>query len=471
MSMSRVAALALVLVPAALAAAEVTVPPAARTALELTLYEGDLALVKDQRTLHLSAAQATLAFAGVSPQMQPDSVLLRVLGGDKLQLVEQAFDFDVLSPQALLQRSLGREVGVHTFNPATGKDVVERAKVLAVDQGLVLDIGGKIHTQVPGRIVFDGLPAGLRAAPTLLMTVKGPAAKDLRAELSYLTGGLSWRTTYVADFDADAGRLDLTAWAAVTNAAGVDFADARVKLVSGSLNRVAPAPAFKAARAQAEAMMAAAPAAGVAPHSLGGYHVYDLGQPLTLANNRSRQIALLSGTGLTAKQEHVVRGEDYFYRQQMPERPPVVQAETAITLKNDTAAGLGLPLPAGSVRIYGQDEAGAPQFLGESMIAHTPEGGEVRLVVGRDVDLTAEREQKSFVRAAERIFLVTWRIVVRNAKAKAAAVKVVEPLFGAWEITRETQPRDRANAQMAQWTLNVPAKGQAVLEYTARIEN
>ena len=175
--------------------------------------------------------------------------------------------------------------------------------------------------------------------------------------------------------------------------------------------------------------------------------------------------------GITAKQEYVVRGESYYFQQQMPDRPPMTNAETAISLKNDKASGLGLPLPAGVVRVYGQDEAGAPQFMGEAMLDHTPEGADVRIAVGRDFDITAEREQKNFVRAGERVVLSTWQVIVKNAKSKPVTVRVVEPISGAFEITRESQPRDKTNARMAEWSLTIPAKGQTVLEYTAKITN
>jgi hypothetical protein len=471
MHLHKLAFVAVLTAPAVLTAQEVQVGAAARKDLALTVYESDIALVKDQRDVKLPAADAVLAFQGVSAQMQPESVLLRVLSGEPLKITEQAVDFNVLNPQALLQRSIGKEVSVLTPNPATGKDMVERAKVLAVDQGLVLEIGGKIHTQVPGRIVFDSLPEGLRTSPTLLITAKGAAGKDLRAELSYLTGGLSWRTHYVVDFDADAKSLDLTGWGTITNGTGVDFTNAKVKLVSGDLNRVAAQPQFKAMAAPRATMAAADMAEGIARQSFGGYHLYNIDKPLSVENNRTKQIVLMSGTGIAAKQEHIVRGEAYYYQQQMPERPPVTQAETVITLKNDKAAGLGLPLPAGTVRVYGADETGAPQFLGESNIEHTAVGNEARIVVGRDFDVTSEREQKTFVRGGERIVLTTWQVTLKNAKSKPVSVRVVEPIYGAWEITKESQPHDRANARMAEWTINVPAKGQAVLEYTAKIQN
>jgi hypothetical protein len=456
-------------------AQETVISPAARTGLELTIYENDLTLVKDQRDIKLPAAQATLALSGVSGQLQPETVLFRALGVEPLRVIEQSFDFNVINQQLLLQRAVGREVSIYTPNPVTGRDTIERAKVLAVDQGLVLDIGGKIHTQVPGRIVFDTVPEGLRTSPTLLITAKGTPGKDIRTELSYLTTGLSWRTDYVVDFDPDAKRLDLAAWATITNATGIDFTNTKVKLISGDVQRAAAPPQFKAMERrggpEVAMAMAAAPADGVQQQAMGAYHLYALEQLLSLENNRTKQVALLGGTGIAAKQDYVVRGEAYYFQQQVPERPPVTQAETAITLKNDKASGLGLALPAGTVRVYGQDQSGAPQFIGEAALDHTAEGAEVRIVVGRDFDISAEREQKNFVRAGERVVLTTWQVTVKNAKAKPASVRVIEPMFGAWDITRESAPREKTNARMAEWVLTVPAKGQTVLEYTAKITN
>lgn len=467
--------LAILTLPWAVQAQEIVVPPEARTGLELTIYESDFALVKDQRTLKLTRPEATLAFAGVSGQMQPDTVLFRTLGGEPLRIVEQAFDANVLTPEVLLERALGHEVSVLTTNPATGRDTIERAKVLAVDQGLVLDIGGKIHTQVPGRIVFDGLPEGLRTTPTLLIAVRGKANQDVKSELSYLTGGLSWRTNYVADYDADAKRLDLTAWATLNNNSGIDFKDAKVKLVSGQINKVSerrrPGRDIEEIVVTAARTSMAATADGIQQESLGGYHLYDIADPVSVENNRTKQLSLLGGTGIAATQEYTVRGEQYFYQQQVQQRPPVIQAETVIALKNDKASGLGLPLPAGIVRVYGQDASGAPQFLGEDNVSHTAEGAEMRITIGRDADVTAEREQQNFVRASDRITLVTWRVTLKNAKSKGVAVRVIEPIFGAWEISRETLPHIKANAQVAEWLIDVPAKGQAVLDYTARITN
>lgn len=451
-----------------LAFAETEIPVAARKGVELTVYEGNLALIKDRRTVKLPGASADIAFTGVSRELQPESALFRVLDGPPIDVTEQVFDFDLISPDKLLQRSLGREVSIVSVNPANGQDITRRAKVLAVDGGLVLDIGGKIHTEAPGRIVYDSLPSDLRTTPTLVLSVDGTAGDESLAELSYLSGGLGWHADYVAEYDDDAQRLDLTAWATVVNTAGVDFKGAVLKLVSGQLNRVAAAQPKMMERAMMASVAADGMAPGVGQQALGGYHLYDFGPVVDLGANETKQLSLLSGRGIAVKREYVVRGEPYFAVNQVPVRPPSSEAETAITFKNDVAAKLGLPLPAGVVRVYGQDAAGPPQFIGEDRIEHTPEGREVRITLGREFDITADREQTSFVRASDNVALTSWKIEVRNAKAKPASVRVVEPMSGDWEISRSSQPHTKPNAAMAEWALNVPAKGSVTLEYTVR---
>jgi hypothetical protein len=448
------------------AAAETEIPVAARQEIELTVYENDLALIKDRRTVKLPAAEAEIAFSGVSRAMQPETALFRVLKGPAIDIGEQVFDFDVISAQKLLERSLGREVSVVSINPATGKETVERAKVLAVEAGLVLDIGGRIHTEAPGRIVYDSLPAGLRATPTLILKATGKANEESLTELSYLTGGLGWHADYVAEYDADAGRLDLTGWATIANTAGVDFNGAALKLVSGTVNRQAPLqPKVMERMAMAEGAMLAQ---GVMRQELGGYHLYDLGGAIDLGANETKQLSLLGGRGIAVKREYVIRGEPHFAVNQIPGRAPPTEAETALLFKNDAAAKLGLPLPAGVVRVYGQDSSGAPQFLGEDRVAHTPEGGEVRLTLGREFDVTAEREQTSYVRASDNIALAGWRIAVKNAKGQPIIVRVIEPMSGDWEVTKATAQHTKPNTGAAEWSLSIPAKGEAVLEYTVR---
>lgn len=451
------------------ASAEVDVPAAAGGA-DVTVYNNDLAMVRERRSFRLPAATAQLAFTGVSGRLQPETAFLDVTKGDPVKVIDQSFSFGLITPAALLAQSVGQEVSVISTNPATGKETTQRAKVLSAIDGPVLDIGGKIHTSVPGRIVYDTLPPGLRPTPTLVMNVTGGANKDADAEFSYLTGGLSWHADYVVQYDADAARMDLTAWATITNTTGVAFKDARLKLVAGDVNRAAPPRPMRMMQEKAT-MAAAAPAMAdnVTEQSFDAHHLYTMGKAVTLGNQESKQLALLSGKGITARRDLVVRNEQlYIYSNAVRGQIPEIRADAEMVFKNDTAAKLGLPLPAGTMRVYGMDEQGAPQFMGESAIEHTAVGTEVRVKLGRDFDVPVMREQTTFVRASDTITVSAWKITVKNAKSKPIKVRLIEPMPESWEISRETLPHKSANAGSVEWNLDVPAKGQTTLEYTVK---
>ena len=471
--MKRLSLAAALLFTSSLSAAEINVP-AAPGGADVTVYNNDLALVRERRTFRLPAASAQLAFTGVSGHLQPETALLDVTKGEPVKVIEQAFSFGLITPENLLAQSVGQEVSVLSTNPATGKDSMVRARVLGAANGPVLDIGGKIHTTVPGRIVFDALPPGLRATPTLVMNVTGGAGKDADAELSYLTGGLSWHADYVVQYDPDAARMDLTAWATVTNTAGVDFKDAKVRLVAGDVNRAAPPQprAMRAMRAmEAKTMAAAAPAMadGVTEQSVDAIHIYAMGKPVTLANQESKQLALFSAQGIAARREIVVRNEQpYLYASALRGQAPETRANAEMVFKNDAAAKLGVPLPAGTMRVYGADEQGNALFIGEASVDHTAVGSEVRVRLGHDFDVPVTREQTAFARASDTITVSGWKITVKNAKAKPIKVRLLEPMPESWEISRESQPHKASNAGVVEWNLDVPAKGQTVLEYTVK---
>lgn len=464
--------LALALFPGAPRAQTVEVPAATGNA-DLTLYGNDFAMVRERRVFRMPGASAQLNLGGVSRALQPETAFLQVLKGDAVRVTEQIFNFDVLTPAKLLERAVGSEVTVLSINPGNGREISERARVLSVEGGLVLEINGKIHTNHPGRIVFDNLPAGVRARPSLQMAVTGKAGQDVEAELSYLTGGLSWRPDYVAHYDADANRMDLLAWATVTNTTGLEFPDARLKLIAGDVNREAAARApvlMRGMKAEADMMVAApAYAPGVTPSAGLATHVYSIGRPTTLGAFETKQLGLLNTQGIVVKRQYTVRSEQHYFTQPLRGQPQASRTQVELSFKNDAAAKLGVPLPAGVVRVYGQDAEGAPQFLGEDAISHTAVGGDVTLALGADFDVTVNREQTNFVRASDRITLSAWRVTLSNAKSRPVSVRVLEPLPGAWEIAKESHPHTKVDAATALWTLEVPARGKTVLEYNVRV--
>jgi len=454
------------LTSAATNAAEVDVPGSTGGA-DVTVYNSDLALVREHRSFHLPAASAQLAFTGVSGQMQPETALLDVIKGDPIKITEQNFKFNVINQQALLERAVGKEVLVILPN-AVGVGSPIKARVLSAD-GPVFEIDGKIHTGLAGRIIFDGLPEGMRTTPTLVLNVTGAAGKDSEAEFSYLTSGLTWHADYVVNYDSDAARMDLTGWATIVNTTGADFKDAKLKLVAGDISRVyAPRPMAKEMRAMGAS--AAAPMAdGVSEGELEGSHIYNIAHQVTLSDKESKQLSLLTGQGVPVTRELIFRnGQPYIYSNLL--RGPQQDGKAAIELafKNDAKSKLNVALPAGTFRIYGMDDKGAPQFIGESNISHKTAGSDVRLSLGQDFDVTSSREQLTFVRASDNITVSAWRITVKNAKARPIKVRLIEPMPASWEITKESLAHKETTASSTEWVLEVPAKGQTVLEYNVK---
>ncbi|MGE3332524.1 MAG: DUF4139 domain-containing protein [Rhodospirillaceae bacterium] len=474
MQLAKISAFALTLSLGFSAQAQTVEVPAATGNTDLTIYNNNFAMVRERRAFKMPGASTQLVMGGVPRELQPETAFLQVLKGDAVRVTEQIFNFDVLTPSKLLERAVGSEVSVISVNPGNGREVTERARVLSVNEGLVLEINGKVHTNHPGRVVFDSVPAGVRARPTLIMSATGKGAQDVEAELSYLTGGLSWHPDYVAQYDSDSNRMTLLAWATVTNATSSDFPNAKMKLIAGDVNRTRPAaqpvPMMARATMKAEAAdMGQSFGGGIAPTAGLATHVYTIPKLTSLGPFETKQLGLLNNQSIPVRRQITVRSEQYYFTQAMRGVQPETRANVELMFKNDAAAKLGMPLPAGVVRVYGSDAEGAPQFLGEDRIDHTAVGGEVTLNLGNDFDIPVQREQLNYVRATDNISLTTWRVTISNAKSRPVTVRVIEPIPGAWEIAKESHPHTKQDAGSALWTLEIPAKGKTVLEYSARI--
>jgi hypothetical protein len=436
-----------------------------QTGVAVTIYNGDLALVKDQRTVRLDQGRNTLGFIDVSGHMRPETALLRGGDGLELKLIEQNFNFDLLTPEKLLEKSVGQTVRVARVNPATGQETIVEAKVLSAAQGVVLQIGDRVETGIPGRLIFSGVPANLRARPTLVVDLESAKAVGAApVELSYLTGGLTWRADYVAELNAKEDRLDLNGWVTLTNTSGTTYKDARMQLVAGDVNRVREMMAKGGVMATARA----APAPEMREETFFDYHLYTLGRPTTIADNQTKQVALLSAGGVAAHKEYRLAGGGYVYQQRIG---PVAKPKVAVILEftNDEKAGIGLPLPAGIVRVYKRDASGRTQFVGEDRIGHTPKGEKVRLAVGSAFDVTAERKQTEYARLGERSYETGHEITLRNARAEPVTVIVSETIPGDWQIVQESAKHDKVTSSEAEWRVSVPAGGSAKLAYKARV--
>lgn len=436
----------------------------------VTIYNEDLALVKDARKVLLDRGDNRLALRDVSGRMRPETAQLRSLSHPgSFRLLEQNFDFDLLTPAKLLEKYVGRTVRVVRTHPTTGAETVETAQVLGASGGVVLKIGDRVETGVPGRIVFDGVPANLRDRPTLVTELQSERPGQQTLELSYLTGGLSWQADYVAELNADDSALDLNGWVTLTNRSGTAYPNAKLQLVAGDVNRVRDE--LRRAKATGAVMALAEKAASpMAQESLFEYHLYTLGRATTLADNQTKQVALLGATGVPVKKELLLNGSDYYYRSSIGDIGQKLKAAVYVEFANRESTRLGQPLPKGVVRVYKRDSAGNAQFVGEDRIDHTPKNETVRLHLGDAFDVTADKKQTDFRRRepsnkASYVAESAYEIVLRNAKSEAVSVTVREPVPGDWTMLEASQAHTKVAAGTAEWRVNVPAGGTTTLKY------
>jgi hypothetical protein len=440
---------------------------AEQSGVGITIYNSDLALVRDRRRLALPPGESRLALRDVSAKIQPETALLQSIGNPgRLTVLEQNFDYDLLSPQKLLEKYVGRDVDVIRTNPQTGQRTRERARVMATNNGVVLRYADRIETSVDGRLAFPSLPPDLRDRPTLVTDVAnaGDAAAQ-QVELTYLTGGLSWKADYTGILSPNDDRIDLHGLITLQNQSGTAYRNARVQLVAGDVN-VVQSQLANGAPVPAPAM----DTFSVAPkeQALFEYHLYTLPRKTTVADNQTKQVELLNATRIPVTKTLELRGEPSYYRARSADLGTRIKLGTYVTFVN-RGGSLGIPLPKGAVRVYKRDNGGQEQFVGSDSIDHTPRNETVRLFLGSSFDVTATRKQTDFrVVVPDRTYDSEYAIVLRNAKPVAQTVVVVEPIPGDWTMLKSSAPYAKSSSSTATWSLRIPPGGTTALTYRVR---
>ncbi|MGB2832605.1 MAG: DUF4139 domain-containing protein [Methylotenera sp.] len=442
----------------------------------VTIYNQDLALVKDTRKVKINAGLNALALRDVSAQIRPETALLRSINAPgSLTLLEQNFDFDLLTPEKLLEKYVGKTVSLVKTHPTTGVETTEQATVLSANNGVVLKVGNRIESGVHGaRIVYNDVPENLRDRPTLVTQINNKGASDQTVELSYLTGGLGWKADYVAELNPKEDSIDLSGWVTLTNTSGASYKHSKLQLVAGDVNRVQQQMPAMAKAMRGDVMMAEA-AVPMAEESLLEYHLYTLDRPTTIAENQTKQVALLSATSVPARKELVLRGADYYYQSSYRELGTKMKVGVFVEFDNKEAAKLGMPLPKGVMRVYKKDSAGNAQFVGEDHIDHTPKNEMVRLKLGESFDVTADKKQTDFKvlpnpQKGHSAFESAYEITLKNAKKEKMTVVVQEPISGDWTISAENHPHKKVNSHLAVWKVEVPAESNTTLSYRAIVK-
>ncbi len=432
-----------------------------RRSVAVTVYNVNLALVRETRTIDLDrAGVGTMRFMDVPSAINPRTVHLRGIDGAGVSVLEQNYEYDLISPQKLLEKYVGKDVEiVEQADDLTTR--VHRATLLSTEGGPVFRIGDRIVLGQPGRVTLPEVPDDLVARPTLVWTLRAPKAGTQEVEASYLTDGLNWSADYVAVVNADDTRAELTGWVTVENRSGATFENATLKLVAGDVRRITP-PQFEAAKTmRAEIAMEAPEADAFREESFFEYHLYTLERPTTLGQNQTKQIRLLAASGIPVEKKLVLTGNPWSYRNKGGTLSRNEKCKVFLEFRNDAASGLGMPLPKGTVRVYKKDDAGSEQFAGEDAVDHTARDERVTLFVGEAFDVVADRSQTDWRAVSPRESESSYRISIRNRKDEPVRVTVREPVGGEWRVIAASHPAKRLDAGTIEFEVPL-GKGEEV---------
>jgi len=435
-----------------------------RREVALTIYNDNLGLVREVREVELPEGPATLEFADVAARIDPTSVLVRALGDpSRLRVIEQNYEYDLLNPQKLLDKYVGKIVTLRVNGAAPVK-----ARLLSTNGGPIYEIDGEIHMGQPGQVVLPGIPGDLISRPTLVWRLDNQGASRRRLQASYLTTGMSWKADYVLALGSGEDRADLSGWVTLDNKSGATYRDATLKLVAGDVNRARPDERTRGMLMK----MAAADAAretAFQEESFFEYHLYALDGRTTVKDNQTKQINLLSASAVPVEKHLVYYGAASYYRG--PYGSPLSNQKVGVFLQiaNTTAGHLGVPLPKGVVRVYKADSGGSLQLIGEDAIDHTPRDETIRIRMGDAFDVVGERVQTDFRALGDLNFETAWRITLRNHKDEPVTVSVIEPIPGDWTVLESSRAWEKTEAHTLRYEMPVPANGKAEVSYRARI--
>jgi hypothetical protein len=417
---------------------------------EVTIYNQNLALVKEKKEFDLKSGINSVEYSEVTSQIDPTSVLVEDSTDKGTTVLEQQYEYDLVSSSNLLEKYMGKEI---TVTDREGK--TQTGKLLSHDEkGVVLKRDdGSVVALDASKVEFSNA-SGLLTKPTLIWQISSPTSGKRDLLISYLTGGLSWSANYIVKTNADSTKADIRSWVSIDNRAGTSFDDTKLKLVAGDVHRVSGSvPIYDSVVA------GAAPIAktGLSETTLFEYHLYTLEKPVTLANNQAKQISLLSADSVPMQKELVFdswKGD---------------KVQVVLKMENSEAKGLGKPLPKGIVRVYQPDSEGQLQFLGEDQIDHTPKGAKIKVTVGNAFDVVGKRTQTGFEQVSNNVQRTSYEIELNNSKPQAQDVTVVEHFFGDWEITKSSDKYEKTDASTVEFRVSVPANGTKTISYT--VEN
>jgi hypothetical protein len=444
-----------------------------QTDLNVTVYNSNIALIRDVRQLTVPTGAFRLKFEDIAATVNPATVHFRSLTEpEKLGVIEQNYEYDLLEPAKLLHKYVGKEVTLvrSYMDNGTTKHEEVKATLLADNNGPVWKIGNDIVTGIYAEgYRFPEVPANLFDRPTLLMSLDNSGGRKHQIEASYLASNLAWNADYVLTVAREDKAADLDGWVTLSNNSGTAFHNARLQLVAGDLNRLPQnGPQVMDEARLSKAMAPAAPQ--FQQENFSEYHLYTLGRRTSVEDKETKQISLLQGSGVPVEKLFVVNGQSFYYHNyQNPGSPLKDPVMVFYKFKNEEKAGLGMPLPAGNVRVYQKDSKGGVLFVGEDRIDHTPKDETITVHIGNAFDIIAEHKQTDFKKIASNVYEMEFEITLRNHKDAPITVQVNEPIGGSWEMLSSTYKFTKTAAFAAQFQIPVEKNGTSVLKYRVRV--
>lgn len=461
---------------------------AAPKGVELTIYNANFGLVKEVRSLAINTGRQEVRISDVAAYIDPTSVSFKGLtAGTDLEVLEQNYQYDLLSPQSILLKSIGKRIRLRQLL-SDGKVITTEGTLLSAPGQVISQQGGQYQTYTgmvlhadDGRYILDPigtvevleLPEGLISKPTLMWDLVASKSGSVDVELAYLTNQINWSSDYVLTLDSDDTRADLNGWVTINNQSGASYKDAVLKLIAGDVRRVQPR--FRgAAESLARDSMRAGAAGGFVEEQLFEYHLYTLSRPATIRDRETKQIALLSAPSVPVKKELIFEGQrSMWYGAGRGYRPgegyasdPNIKVNIIVELVNSEKSGLGIPLPKGKVRVYKRDAKGQVQMLGEDEIDHTPREEKIRLYIGDAFDVVGERRRTQFKRIATNVVEESFEIKLRNRKKVVETVKVVEHGWADWRILSESMPSEKIDSNTFQYVVSLEPDKEVIIRYT-----
>ncbi len=455
--------------------ASVTTTARDRRSVNITVYNSNIGLVRETRLLSLPTGRIALHFADVAAQIRPETVHLASLtSADALHILEQNYQYDLLNPGKLMDKYVGREVTLVLRRYENSTEILTpvQATLLSNNSGQVWRINGQIVIN-PSNIAetrFPDVPQNLVASPTLVWDLENDKSGAQTVEANYLTAGMNWRADYVLVINDDDTKGDVQGWVTLTNSSGVGFENARLQLVAGDVNRVQNEMDYSPRDDMAAGARERSSVSQFNEKAFFEYHLYTLARPATIREQETKQVSLLEASNFNVTKEFVVNGNAaYYYNYNNPGAAIKEKVGVYMQFRNSQQNKLGMPIPAGTVRLYKKDTDGGQQFIGEDRLDHTPKDEDVRVKVGDAFDVVAERKQTDYKVISSTVYEYAYEIKIRNHKDVPVTVIVNEPIGGDWQMLWSTFKHEKTAAFAAQFKVPVGKDGEARLSYRVRV--